>query len=37
MKQMGSKAEIQALSARGISFISERYLPEKIRKKAFLD
>ncbi|MFH1209566.1 MAG: DNA topoisomerase IV subunit A [archaeon] len=37
MKQIGSKAEIQALSARGISFISEKYLPEKIKKKEFLD
>lgn len=37
MKQYGSKAEIQALSARGISFISEKYLPEKIKNKDFLD
>ncbi|MCD4666312.1 DNA topoisomerase IV subunit A [archaeon] len=37
MKQLGSKAEIQALSARGISFISEKYLPEKIKKKEFID
>ncbi|MBS3139010.1 DNA topoisomerase IV subunit A [Candidatus Woesearchaeota archaeon] len=37
MKQMGAKAEIQALSSRGISFISEKYLPEKIKKKEFLD
>lgn len=37
MKQLGSKAEIQALSARGISFISEKYLPEKIKNKDFLD
>ena len=37
MKQLGSKAEIQALSSRGISFISDEYLPEKIKKKEFLD
>lgn len=37
MKKYGAKAEIQALSARGISFISEKYLPEKIKKKEFLD
>ena len=37
MKQFGAKAEIQALSSRGISFISEKYLPEKIKKKDFLD
>ncbi len=37
MKKLGSKAEIQALSAKGITFISEKYLPEKIKKKDFLD
>ena len=37
MKKMGAKAEIQALSARGISFISEKYLPDKIKNKDFLD
>jgi len=37
LKKLGAKAEIQALSARGISFISEKYLPEKIGKKQFLD
>ncbi len=37
MKQYGSKAEIQALSARGITFISEKYLPEKIKNKNFID
>jgi DNA topoisomerase-6 subunit A len=37
MKEMGGKVEIQALSARGISFISEKYLPEKIKNKDFLD
>ena len=37
MKKFGAKAEIQALSARGISFISEKYLPQKIKDKEFLD
>lgn len=37
MKEFGAKAEIQALSARGISFISEIYLPEKIKKQEFLE
>ncbi len=37
MKEFGAKAEIQALSARGISFISEKYLPEKIKRQDFLD
>jgi len=32
-----AKAEIQALSAKGISFISEKYLPEKIKNKDFLE
>ena len=31
MKDLESKAEIQALSARGITFISEKYLPDKIK------
>jgi DNA topoisomerase-6 subunit A len=37
MKDLQAKAEIQALSARGISFISEKYLPEKIKKNEFID
>ncbi len=37
MKEFNSKVEIQALSSKGISFISEKYLPEKIRKQDFLD
>ncbi len=37
MKQMNAKAEIQAMSSRGITFISEKYLPDKIRDKDFLD
>jgi len=37
LKELDAKAEIQALSSRGISFISDKYLPEKIKKKDFLD
>ena len=37
MKDFGSKVEIQALSSRGITFISDTYLPEKIKKKEFID
>ncbi|MSR85781.1 DNA topoisomerase IV subunit A [Candidatus Woesearchaeota archaeon] len=37
MKEFKAKVEIQALSARGISFISEEYLPKKIKNKEFLD
>ncbi len=37
MKNWGAKAEIQALSSRGISFISDKYLPEKLKSRDFLD
>ncbi|MEW5896542.1 MAG: DNA topoisomerase IV subunit A [Nanoarchaeota archaeon] len=37
MKEFGAKVEIQALSSKGITFISDRYLPEKIKKGEFLD
>ncbi|TAL52765.1 MAG: DNA topoisomerase IV subunit A [Nanoarchaeota archaeon] len=37
MKKFNAKAEIQAMSARGISFISEKYLPEKIKNNDFID
>jgi DNA topoisomerase-6 subunit A len=37
MREMGAKFEIQALSSKGISFISEKYLPEKIKNKEWLD
>ena len=37
MKEMNGKVEIQALAARGISFISETYLQSKIKNKEFLD
>ena len=37
MKDFNGKVEIQALSAKGISFISETYLPTKIKNKEFLE
>jgi DNA topoisomerase-6 subunit A len=37
MKEFGAKAEIQALSARGISFITEKYLPDKIKSQDWID
>lgn len=37
MKDMNGKVEIQSLSAKGISFISETYLPSKIKNKEFLE
>lgn len=37
MKEFGAKVEIQALSSKGISFISEKYLPEKIKNNEWLD
>lgn len=37
MKDFKAKAEIQAMSSRGISFISEKYLPEKVKAKDFID
>ena len=37
MKENNAKVEIQALSAKGISFISDTYLPTKIKNKEFLD
>jgi len=36
MKEMKSKAELAALSSRGITFISDKYIPEKIKKKDWL-
>jgi DNA topoisomerase VI subunit A len=36
-KKLGGKVELAALTANGLSFMSQKYLPEKIRKKEFLD
>ncbi len=37
MKKFKAKVEIQSLSSRGLTFISERYLPEKIKNEDWLD
>lgn len=36
MLEVGFKLELEALSAKGIKYISEKYLPQKIRDKDFL-
>ena len=36
MLEKGVKAEIEALSHRGLRFMSEEYLPEKLKKKDFM-
>jgi len=36
MLKAGYKLELEALSSKGIRFISEKYLPDKIRKQDFL-
>ncbi len=36
MLKAGVKLELEALSAKGISFISEEYLPKKLRDKQWL-
>ncbi len=37
MLREGVKLELEALSNRGISFVTEEYLPKKLREKAWLD
>ena len=37
MLRQGVKLELEALSAKGISFVTEEYLPYKIKKKLWLD
>jgi len=37
MLQKGVKLELEALSKKGISFVSETYLPEKIKNKQWLE
>ena len=37
MKEFNAKVEIQALSSKGITFISDKYLPEKIKNRDFLE
>ncbi len=36
-KELNGKVELAALSSRGITFISDKYIPEKIKNKEFLD
>ena len=36
MMKLGVKLELEALSSKGISFISEDYLPRKLRNKEWL-
>ncbi|MBN2202917.1 MAG: DNA topoisomerase IV subunit A [Candidatus Aenigmarchaeota archaeon] len=36
MKQINGKVELAALSSKGISFISDEYIPEKIKKKDWI-
>lgn len=37
MKDLNGKVELAALSSKGISFISDTYLPDKIKKKDFIE
>ena len=37
MKKQKAKVELDALVAKGVTFISDKYLPEKIRKKDWMD
>ncbi len=36
-KKLGGKIELAALSSKGISFISEKYIPDKIKNKEFIE
>jgi DNA topoisomerase-6 subunit A len=37
MLKSGAKFELEALSRRGISFITEEYLPKKLKDKDWLE
>ncbi|MHA2105625.1 MAG: DNA topoisomerase IV subunit A [Candidatus Hodarchaeales archaeon] len=37
MKQLNGKVELDALVTKGISFVSEKYLPEKLKKRQFIN
>jgi DNA topoisomerase-6 subunit A len=37
MVRSGEKYELEALSRRGISFITEEYLPRKLRERDWLE
>lgn len=37
LKELNGKVELAALSSKGITFISEKYIPEKLKNQDFLD
>jgi DNA topoisomerase-6 subunit A len=37
LKELGGKVELAALSSKGITFISDKYVPEKIKNHEFLE
>ncbi len=37
MEKLGAKVELNAFTAKGLSFMSEHYLPDKLKEKDFLD
>ena len=37
MEKLGAKVELNAFTAKGLSFLTEHYLPEKLKEKNFLD
>ncbi|MCL5009636.1 MAG: DNA topoisomerase IV subunit A [Candidatus Parvarchaeota archaeon] len=37
MEKLGAKVELDAFTAKGLSFMTEHYLPEKLKEKNFLD
>ncbi len=37
MEKLGAKVELDAFTAKGLSFITEKYLPEKLKEGKFLD
>jgi DNA topoisomerase-6 subunit A len=37
MEKLGAKVELDAFTAKGLSFMTETYLPEKLKDKNFLD
>jgi DNA topoisomerase VI subunit A len=37
MMDMKGKVELDALVSKGITFTSDKYIPEKLKKKDFID
>ncbi len=37
LSELKGKVELDALVAKGITFVSDKYLPEKLKSKDFLD